>query len=62
MQEYPEYVPGLPIKRNSPLIDPEQEMCPHVVEVIEIKEDENGEQYVSDEKLYAPNILDYPEW
>ena len=61
-QKYPEYVPGLPIKRDSPLVDPMQGMCPHIVQVISIKEDENGKQYVSDEKEYQPNIQDYPEY
>ncbi len=62
MADYPEYVPGLLIKRNNPCVDPMQSMHPHIEKVIQILDDENGKQYVSDEKVYAPNIQDYPEY
>jgi hypothetical protein len=60
--DYPAFVPGLPIKRSHWSVDPMQKMCPHITKVIQIKEDENDKQYVSDEKMYAPNIQDYPEY
>ena len=61
-QKYPEYVPGLPIKRNNPCIDPEQSMRPHIEEVIQIKTNKKGKQHLSKKKTYAPNIQDYPEY
>lgn len=61
-QTFPQYVPGIPIKRNNPLVDPQQSMCPHIKKVIQIKEDENGKEYISDEELYTPNGHDYPEY
>ena len=50
-------VPGIPIKRNNPCIDPLQNQISHVIKSYKTDKDGN---IVSNG--YVPNTLDYPEY
>jgi len=61
MSDYLNYVPGLPIKCNSPSRDPQQSQIPHIVGVINIITGDDGKQrYVGD--TYEVNEEYYSEY
>ena len=49
-------IPGIPIKRDNPCVDPLQGYIPHIVKAYGIVKD----RVVF--KKYVPNIEDYPEY
>ena len=60
IESYPKYVPGIPIKRNNPCVDPQQSPKPHIVKALRVIE-ENGKQTVVGEYELRPST-DYPEY
>ncbi len=52
-----QFIPGVPIKRYNPCLDPQQRFIPHVLKPIKV---EGG--VVTRPNVYVPNHGYYPEW
>lgn len=51
------FIPGIPIKRHNPCVDPLQSKIPHIITSLETTE--TGDVV---DKGYIPNSHDYPEY